>query len=623
MNAEIIVRNYLGDKGFELAEKWYLYTLQPEWDYVVFMVRRAYLAAQIMEAVTGRQMKESAAFFLTDAAFFARYEKIARFYVTYHRLPNILIAEDSVVHGRSIEDCLNGISSAIWEEVQKQTTQELDEDEFQNEFVKAVHIHVITKAATGLLLSTKYMMKIHSCTVQNLQELHELSYGISKLILHSGKANAAYVYSQKVTEKQYNILKALSKQDGEFSYNTATTDIKESFIIKFVKRKEFVKSVLSVRFLPGRDGGYRMIPFVFLPSLSKDETDALWAASAQKLVTYIDDKKVGQDYEEFLGKLADINLKRSYNEWLTLVLSLWWMVKLQLRSGMKREDVDDWDEIRTLAYNYNLTDAGRTEAILKAVVIAIWKMAADEKEPDVSEVIADCIHSDNYLILDQVEDQMEELDEKRIVEDLENYWIDITKQNEHEAYKALSIPRFAFDPKIIKRAIQKCEVVLRKLTEGISLRKAGYIIAQFQQMMDQGIIGIYSFVKRGDTERFFMQCVKPGEMSLTIYPKRMRDYISVFSRIYEYCEYWELDWKKVIIDFCSDEESGIPESDRGKIQDFIAYLHECGQDPQQWDIHFNIGEVNDKGEVREVNQEIERAVHSYYYWKRFEKYINK
>ena len=47
-----------------------------------------------------------------------------------------------------------------------------------------------------------------------------------------------------------------------------------------------------------------------------------------------------------------------------------------------------------------------------------------------------------------------DIDEKIIVEDLENYWIDITKQNEHEAYKALSIPRFAFDPKIIKRAIQ-------------------------------------------------------------------------------------------------------------------------------------------------------------------------
>ena len=621
MNEEI-VRNYLKDEGFELAEKWYLYTLQPEWDYVIFMIRRAYLMGQILEEVTGRQMKESAAVFLTDAAFFARYEKIARFYVTYHRLPNILLCEDTVVHGRSIEDCLDRISKAIWTEVQRQATQGLEEDEFQNEFVKAVHIHVITKAATGLLLSAKYMMKVHSCTVQNLQDLHELSYGISKLILHSGKANAAYVYSQTVTENQYDMFRKISKQDDEFSYSTASSDIKEYSIVKFVTKKKLVKSILTLRFLPVNDVGYRMIPFIFMPSLSNEETDALWSASVQKLATYIEDENVNRDYVEFLDRLADVGLKRSYNEWLTLVLSLWWMIKLQLRFGMKREDVDDRDEIRILAYNYNLTDADRTESILREVVTAIWKLAANDKEPDVSEVITECIDPDNYMMLDQVEDQMEELDKDRIVRELENYWIDVTKRNEHEAYNAMNIPRFAFEGKV-KRAIQQCDDVLRKLTEGDCLRKAGYIIAQFQQMMDQGIIGIYSFIKREGTESFFMQYVKPGEMSLTIYPKRMRDYISVFSRIYEYCEYWELDWKKVIVDFCNDADSGIPEDDRGEIQDFIAYLEECGQDPQQWDIHFNIGEMNDNGEVREVNQEIERAVHSYHYWKRFEKYINQ
>lgn len=77
-----------------------------------------------------------------------------------------------------------------------------------------------------------------------------------------------------------------------------------------------------------------------------------------------------------MDRLADVGLKRSYNEWLTLVLSLWWMIKLQLRFGMKREDVDDRDEIRILAYNYNLADADRTESILREVVTAIWKLAA-------------------------------------------------------------------------------------------------------------------------------------------------------------------------------------------------------------------------------------------------------
>ncbi len=91
----------------------------------------------------------------------------------------------------------------------------------------------------------------------------------------------------------------------------------------------------------------------------------------------------------------------------------------------------------------------------------------------------------------------------------------------------MNIPRFAFEGKV-KRAIQQCDDVLRKLTKGDCPRKAGYIIAQFQQMMDQGIIGIYSFIKREGTESFFMKYVKPGEMSLTIYPKRIRDYISVF-----------------------------------------------------------------------------------------------
>lgn len=119
-----------------------------------------------------------------------------------------------------------------------------------------------------------------------------------------------------------------------------------------------------------------MIPFIFMPSLSNEETAALWSASVQKLVTYIEDENVNRDYVEFLDRLADVGLKRSYNEWLTLVLSLWWMIKLQLRFGMKREDVDDRDEIRILAYNYNLTDADRTESILREVVTAIWKLAA-------------------------------------------------------------------------------------------------------------------------------------------------------------------------------------------------------------------------------------------------------
>ena len=112
---EEFVKNYLGEEGLAWAKDWYLYALKPEWEYVIFIVRRAYLMAQIMEDVTGESMEKSAAFFLTDAAFFSYYKRLAQFYVTHHRLPNILICEDSVVHGRNIQNFIDSISKAIWD----------------------------------------------------------------------------------------------------------------------------------------------------------------------------------------------------------------------------------------------------------------------------------------------------------------------------------------------------------------------------------------------------------------------------------------------------------------------------------------------------------------------------
>ena len=50
---EEFVKNYLGEEGLAWAKDWYLYALKPEWEYVIFIVRRAYLMAQIMEDVTG------------------------------------------------------------------------------------------------------------------------------------------------------------------------------------------------------------------------------------------------------------------------------------------------------------------------------------------------------------------------------------------------------------------------------------------------------------------------------------------------------------------------------------------------------------------------------------------
>lgn len=71
------------------------------------------------------------------------------------------------------------------------------------------------------------------------------------------------------------------------------------------------------------------------------------------------------------------------------------------------------------------------------------------------------------------------------------------------------------------------EEVLRKLTVGDTMKTIGYKIAYFQQLMDNGVIGIYSFDIKEAAESDYVQCVKPGEMSLVIYPARVREYLPV------------------------------------------------------------------------------------------------
>lgn len=108
------------------------------------------------------------------------------------------------------------------------------------------------------------------------------------------------------------------------------------------------------------------------------------------------------------------------------------------------------------------------------------------------------------------------------------------------------------------------------------------------------------------------------DMALFIYPIRMKEYIPVLSRIYQYCVYWEMDWKKVIIDFCKSSDSDIPEKDVYQIEGFINYLSESGQEPQQWDIDYEIGDISDE---EKASRNLKRTIRNYHYWKHFEKYI--
>ena len=94
--------------------EWYLDTTSGEWKYVVFVVRRSYILAQILEKITQKYMaKVAGTIYLTDAAFLLCCDAFAEYYRKNGRFPKILLCDDFFIHGRNINHILEGIEKRL------------------------------------------------------------------------------------------------------------------------------------------------------------------------------------------------------------------------------------------------------------------------------------------------------------------------------------------------------------------------------------------------------------------------------------------------------------------------------------------------------------------------------
>ena len=81
----------LGTEVLQEIKQWYIDTVKTNADYVVYIVRRSYILALIMEKITGMKMQSDKTEFLTDAAMFLQCSKIAEHYRQYGVFPEITL----------------------------------------------------------------------------------------------------------------------------------------------------------------------------------------------------------------------------------------------------------------------------------------------------------------------------------------------------------------------------------------------------------------------------------------------------------------------------------------------------------------------------------------------------
>lgn len=162
--------------------------------YKVLMARRAFnLNYAFMEAGYVQSDDE----FITEnimsnTALLLCAEELSEYYRWVKQFPQILIADDLLLHGRSIKKLLNNLEALIIEFLDEKGIKE-DKAAIHEELLRAVTIYVFARNKKDLLLDPGYVVKSEQQVP--MHELRGLSQQISDALQLCGIANTSYVLS--------------------------------------------------------------------------------------------------------------------------------------------------------------------------------------------------------------------------------------------------------------------------------------------------------------------------------------------------------------------------------------------------------------------------------------------
>jgi len=560
--AESLLSRHILDE----LKDWYDYTLQDCWQYVVFTVRRSYMVALIMETITDKEMKTRSSVFLTDAALFLRCGELADTYRKYGHFPKILICDDIMIHGRSMNHIIDGLE----EELYRLLSDECEKDTIASALVKAIEIHVYTRTWDSLLLKGAYVWKLHYMRKESPKFWRQVSSDLSSLILQSDITNACYIYTEHLSDAQMDEMKdALIGEEGFI--RTIYQRIQQYVKLSYLGSDSEVKAVLALRIIKNDyQEGYRIAPFAFLPNMTAEETDMIADFIAGKLP---------KKYQKWFMGLREIYGKRAFSEIITLLFSDAILKSFKKDYGIIADPEEKKRELVKLARNY-------CQCSLEQTVQMLEELIGMEQESLLSldEIgrAMELIHPGERMMMQLETGKTLEITLERrqeIRDKVEDYFYEQGRIDEEAAYQLMKLP-YCLPNAQAKRRARGCCFTLRELNQGYTREESQYCMAYLLQMIDAGIGSLSSYAPNDVKVYGYAQFTKAGEQSLLIRPLRMYRYIPLLSRIQYECERRLRDLTEEIQEFGA--AMGWEQTRIDKLTAFIGGLNRMGHTPRDW-----------------------------------------
>lgn len=558
--------------GKEILEElcqWYEYVLRGNWNYVVFVVRRSYLLALLLEKMTGKKMEEnSTAAFLTDASLILQCRKMADIFKETGSFPSILLCDELLLHGRNFNHLIDEMENRLTEYL-----PDYDRQDIRCALAAAVQIYVYARTEREVLLYGRYEENMKYVRREQAKFLHSFSSRISEWILCSGFANSSYVYTRYIEEEQMAIIR-----EKEELIDTKYQNTIQYTAVSYAGIKNRKKAVLALRFVKVKDGqGYLAIPFVFLPNLDADVT--------AMLLEEVKKRAGNADFSRIMKLFAGVPGRRTFNEFLTMLFShvvLYDFLEryhIEVQPEEREKSAFFFEEIRKLARNYNFDTLQDTSKLLQDLLCRKL-FNKDEMTAMFERVIPD-----RYKVLELSTDEYPAktaMSQDRIVKRLELYFYYRGWQEEKFAYRMTQMP-YDISPRRSERRVRGCCFILTELCSGYGVQEARVFLAYFMQMMDAGVLSLSSYAPNNMDVVGYAQFAKAGELSLLLEPLRFYEYLPMLALMQSECSKWKVDLEKELEKFSSRMEQGFDSDRINGFLEFIQTLEMIGQKADEWE----------------------------------------
>ncbi len=555
---------------------WYKEITGGDYQFVVFVVRRCYLLMLILAKILGisdgyvcRDEEMSGIKFLTDAASRLQCRYLAAYYREKLSFPKILFVDDILVHGRNLNRLIFDMEHRLYQEL-----EEFDGEEIHAAFVRAIEIKVFARERSNILLREVYERKLSYKNLLSPKEWRELSSNISFLILNADISNASYIFSEHLTEEEF---KKLRNNSGFEAFEESTYQGTRQYTkVDFLQKGSAVKAVYTVRIIKTTYlGGYRVLPFIFLPEIGEQEL--------QKLIGRI---QMFIPCSNWFDILYEQNGHRSYQELLTLILSHILLLDFNHRFNISRNvDSKDWqEELEKLTRNYageNWTD---TKEKLKSIVSSgLFNIG------DLDGYLLEAISEEHFLAkIECVGEKLGDSQKRDLLDWEEAHFWKRGYTAEKQAYEYTKQLYLSGKMRSFQYMISVNNEFKEIFGEYTTREYLWSGVIYFLQLMDAGIVGI---VANGPIDKMitgYAQYVKYGEQALLSFTIKLYEYIPMLVLMQRKCS--EMD-RDINLELEHLSESGLLQQEGLKfeldsIKRYLDCLREMGHRVEDWSGNF-------------------------------------